>query len=708
MLQRYKEPQPPTGAFVVGAQRWFDRGWMPLPVSAQRIPFVTGYHGKDRTNVTQQLLDKWMKQYPQADLAVVVPDGVVCLDIDTHDDKNGAAEWERKVNNYGEPGPSVTQSTRDPALHGHRFYLFDPSANYRIRKTLADTNYVDIKGPGGFISVSPTLHHSLGTDYRWYDGELNDLPADYVPEMNTFYRLPESWRGQIEKPTAVYQVRQHGALKRFTSNPSDKLMSILTWDEILEGYFEFTGVTNDVGHVLRRVGSTNLTGAVLSFDTDKLIVFTNTYSDFLPAVEDGGAYSKYQAWTRIELMDKQGYTEDQAFGSGWKDHVFEVYGIDQHGDSLETDMFHSAVGVKMKPVKYLWKGGILASALNLLAGKPGTGKSTFTYTLAAEITRGETKGDFFGQPGVVLICSTEDSESHVIIPKLRAAGADLTKIFLVNVDSMFSFPDDYDRVRKEVGKFGGQVRLVILDPLVNRMSPTLNAHRDKDVRQALEPFQNLAEEFNLSVLGIVHNNKATDQDPLYSISGSTAFGAVSRATLVLAKTEDYEDTQERSVGIVKNNWGADDLPAYIFKIEQTLLTSDHEDTAGEVVKTSKLVWVKKSDDTQTEVIKKRRVKDQNTAVTKKETVMDTAFDDMLAYLEDAGPSSAAQIDSNVKSNPNTLAALRRQARGTGDLIFNVRTKLWSLPSQTFGAILELGGQLPDGSTVSGGSTTEPR
>lgn len=709
-LRRYSEPSETAqvvetpavgpGAFVAGAQRWFDKGWPVIPVSAERIPCVSGYHGKERTQVTQQLVDKWIKSYPDASLAVVIPDGVVCLDIDTHDEKNGAAEWERKVNNYGEPGPSVIQSTRDPALHGHRFYLFDPSANYRIRKTLADTSFVDIKGPGGFISVSPTMHHSLGTAYKWYDGEFNDLPADYVPEMNTFYRLPESWRGNIEKPTAVYQVKQHGALKRFTSSPIDKLESLWSWDEILEGYFEFTGMTNDVGHILRRVGSKNLTGAVLSFDTDKLLVFTSSYNSFLPPVEDGGAYRKYQAWARIELMEKQGYTEDQAFGPGLSKIVCEYFGIDTHGDALETDMFHSAAGVKMKPVKYLWKGGILLSALNLLAGKPGTGKSTFTYNLAADITKGVVKGDVFGQPGVVLVCSTEDSESHVILPKLRAAGADLSKIFLVNVDAMFSFPDDYDKVRREVGKFGGQVRLVILDPLVNRMSPTLNAHRDKDVRQALEPFQSLAEEFNLSVLGIVHNNKATDQDPLYSISGSTAFGAVSRATLVLAKTEDYEDTQERSIGIVKNNWGADDLPAYIFKIEQTLLTSDHEDTAGEVVKTSKLNWVKKSDDTQTEVIKKRKVKDQATGASKKEQVMDSAYDDMLAYIEGNGPCKAALIDSNVKANPNTLAALRRQARSTGDLIFNTRSQLWLLPSQTFGAKLETG-ILPDGTAVSG-------
>jgi hypothetical protein len=233
------------------------------------------------------------------------------------------------------------------------------------------------------------------------------------------------------------------------------------------------------------------------------------------------------------------------------------------------------------------------------------------------------------------------------------------------------------------------------------MSSTLNAHRDKDVRQALEPFQTLAEEFNLSVLGIVHNNKATDQDPLYSISGSTAFGAVSRATLVLAKTEDYEDTHERSIGIVKNNWGADDIPAYRFKIESHLLTSDHEETLNDTIHTSKLVWVKKSEITQTEEIKKRKQKDMSTGEKKKEAVMQDSFGDMLAFLEENGPATAAQIDAGVKANPNTLATLRRQARSSGDLIFDTKKKLWMLPSQTFAGMLETGGLLPDGTEVSG-------
>lgn len=718
-LRRYTDRQEQSttqgGAFVQGAQRWFDKGWTPIPVSNTRIPVVSGFHGKDATLVTQEIVDKWMKQYPLADLAVVIPEGVICIDIDTHDDKDGNTEFERICNELTvEPGDSVIQSTRDPRVHGHRFYLFDVSLGSRIRKTMAGTKYVDIKGPGGFISVSPTKHHSLGTDYKWYEFDGTELPLDYTPDPHQFRRLPETWRGQVEKLNVQHQVQQHGALKRFTNKPGDRLASLYSWDELLEGYFEFTGLTNDQGHILRRVGSQNMTGAVLSFDSDKLIVFTTSYSDFLPEVGDGGAYTKYQAMVRIKLMHEKGYSEDEAFGAGSNKLLLDANDVDETGEPynrITTLRVHRAGDVRMRPVRYLWKGGILNGALNLLAGKPGTGKSTFTYNLTADVTNGTVLGDFAGRPGQVLVVSTEDSDQHVIVPKLRAANADLNMVALLDVDSMFAFPEDVDAVKELLDSLNTEhpdkpVRLIILDPLVNRISAELNAHRDKDVRQALEPFQSIAESYNLTVLGIVHNNKATDQDPLYSISGSTAFGAVSRATLVLSKTDDYEDTHERSVGIVKNNWGLDDIPAYRFKIESHHLAADHEDEVGEVITTSKLVWGAKSDVTQTEEIKKRKAKDTAVTATKKTGVMEQGLEEMLAFMAETGPCNSTIIDENVKANPRTLNEMRRRARAAGELHFDRKTQLWYLPSQMFAAMVEESGLLPDGTALQGGGEVD--
>ncbi len=405
------------------------------------------------------------------------------------------------------------------------------------------------------------------------------------------------------------------------------------------------------------------------------------------------------------MMHKKGLTEDEAFGPGAGKHVLEHLGVDQNGDPLNLDVFESLDGLTMKPVKFLWKGGLVSGALNLLAGPPGTGKSTFTYNLAAEVTKGFVRGQFNGQPGVVLVCSTEDSLSQVIVPKLRVAGADLTKVFSMRMGQQFQFPEDYDKIRAEVMKFGGNVRLIILDPLVNRMSSTLNSHKDKDVRQALEPFNQLAEEFDVCVLGVVHNSKATDRDPLNSISGSTAFGGVARSVLAMSKADDYEDTHERCVGVVKSNVGRDDLPAYRFKVDEAFLTSDHPDHLGETVTTTRMVWVKKSDLTQPEEIQKRANKEKQQGETKREGVMTNALDEIVEFLEQNGPSTSQEIEDNVKAVPRTINEMKRRARAAGELHFNTKSKLWALPSQLPVAMIEQG-LLPDGTELSGVSGDE--
>ena len=45
----------------------------------------------------------------------------------------------------------------------------------------------------------------------------------------------------------------------------------------------------------------------------------------------------------------------------------------------------------------------------------------------------ELKGVYFGQPRSVLVAATEDSWEHTIVPRLMAAGADLTRVYRVDV-----------------------------------------------------------------------------------------------------------------------------------------------------------------------------------------------------------------------------------------------------------------------------------
>jgi len=47
-----------------------------------------------------------------------------------------------------------------------------------------------------------------------------------------------------------------------------------------------------------------------------------------------------------------------------------------------------ACDIQMEPIKWLWPGWLAAGKLHILAGVPGTGKTTIGLALAAALTRG--------------------------------------------------------------------------------------------------------------------------------------------------------------------------------------------------------------------------------------------------------------------------------------------------------------------------------
>lgn len=95
----------------------------------------------------------------------------------------------------------------------------------------------------------------------------------------------------------------------------------------------------------------------------------------------------------------------------------------------------AASGIKPRPVLWLWRDRLALGTIGLLAGREGQGKSTLGYWLAARITRGDLPGEFEGQAKSVLVCATEDSWEHTIVPRLMAADADLERVYRVEVVS---------------------------------------------------------------------------------------------------------------------------------------------------------------------------------------------------------------------------------------------------------------------------------
>jgi hypothetical protein len=241
--------------------------------------------------------------------------------------------------------------------------------------------------------------------------------------------------------------------------------------------------------------------------------------------------------------------------------------------------------------RWLWDGRIAIGTFALLAGREGLGKSTVGYWIAARVTRGELAGEFAGQPHAVLICATEDTYAEVIIPRLIAAGADLSQVYRVDVVheegtiGELSLPTDLTAVAREA--LAHQVALLLLDPLISRLG-RVDTHRDSETRQALEPLSSIAGITGMAVLGLIHHNKSTGADALTQVMGSRAFTAVARSVHTVVEDPDDENHVRKLFGTVKNNLGPIGLPTLSFTIEELVVGQDPKDQTD--VPGSRVVW----------------------------------------------------------------------------------------------------------------------
>ena len=240
--------------------------------------------------------------------------------------------------------------------------------------------------------------------------------------------------------------------------------------------------------------------------------------------------------------------------------------------------------------RWLFDRRIPLGELTLIAGKEGTGKSFFCFDLAADVSRGHANGELKGKPRSVIVVAPEDNWAFTIAPRLRAAGADMERVFNVEVEiatyddePSLTFPYDGPAIAELVKAH--DVALVLLDPIISRLNSQLDTHKDSDVRRGLEPLAAIAHEGSCAVVGIIHVNKSQGTDALDRVMGSKAFTAVARSVLFVVP--DPERPRHQLLALRKSNLtSVPDVPALRFKIEDVVV----EERWDGDVHAGKLVW----------------------------------------------------------------------------------------------------------------------
>jgi hypothetical protein len=196
-----------------------------------------------------------------------------------------------------------------------------------------------------------------------------------------------------------------------------------------------------------------------------------------------------------------------------------------------------AADVTMTAVEWLWPNRFGIGKLGIIAGLPDEGKGLLISYIAAQTTNGGALpcNEGIARRGKVILFTAEDDPSDTVVPRLAAAGADLTCIVIISMvreagkDRMFSLQTDLEMLRRKIDEIGDVV-LVLIDPVSAYLGVgKMDSYRTTDVRAVLGPVVSLAAELKLAVIGIMHFNKKLDiTNALLRISDSLAYGATAR------------------------------------------------------------------------------------------------------------------------------------------------------------------------------------
>jgi hypothetical protein len=501
-------------------------GTLLLP-ARRKSPPPEGYTGEGGAWPTTATLEAWAQK--GGNIGLRLPHDVVALDVDK------VEAFATLLIDLG-PLPPTWRSVgaREP---GHLYFRLPAGVSYRdLKAPCAGTDL--LRHNHRYSLVWPSEHPNGGT-YRW----VGPNGEDGIPKPTQLAVLPEAWVERLRAPRPNPAPRAGDSpWDMFETHEADPLL--VTGNPIPSGAHQETlfrfacsmrakGVPEDVAAAAVRYRAANDCQPPWGGPQDAWDAVAHAYTRYEagePRV-DGDPQAKVEALTRPP-----------------------------QGRRL---VLTAAAGINMRSSRWLWADDhgqwLPLGALTLLGGREGIGKSTWAYRIAAQVSRGTLEGDLLGDPRPVIICATEDAWEQTIVPRLTAAGADLTMVYRAeaHTDDLvtgLTLPTDVEELTRQCRELG--VGLLLLDPLLGAVHGALDTHKDADVRRALEPISRLAHDADMTVIGLIHQNKSTPGDVLTRLMASRAFSAVARAVLICSEDKTGEfASREFVMGQEKSSLG---------------------------------------------------------------------------------------------------------------------------------------------------------
>lgn len=538
-----------------------------------------GGHGVHDATTDPKLVAEWWRRYPDANIGLVPPKGMVVVDVDP---RNGGTT-------DGLP-PTLAQKTGGKGQH-----LLYSNAPRRLPGKLRKG--VDIKANGkGYILAEPSVHPN-GQVYHWVKGFDPTRVTPFPIELVIFDT------GGGGKANGLHRGRGEGGdggeeLGVWSEHQLDEALKQLSSDD----YKDWV----DVGMILRSVyGDTQF---------DRWVEWSSG-SDKFPG--EGECRKKWQSFNRHDkgLGSLAFMLKEKGKPPVPRKDAKEEFGVYEGKERAEKGLrFTKATDIEMDRKLWLWPDRIAERSVSLLAGEGGVGKGHITVEIVATITNGglwpDDRLDTRAVSGDVLWFCAEDDPRTELKPRLVAAKVDLEKVHLFlgkNVgkdkkeDTTFSIEEDLALLDKHLTGLKN-VRLVIFDPVTSylhgRKSRAIDSHNATQLRAILQPLSELSHKHDVAILGITHFAKDSARRMIHRVVGSQVWTAVARSVLLATKLEPEMRSEKAQNGAIaeyvmmsgKSN-NAAETPAIRYQIQSVSFSAKTKKfPKGTAIETSRLIW----------------------------------------------------------------------------------------------------------------------
>ena len=189
--------------------------------------------------------------------------------------------------------------------------------------------------------------------------------------------------------------------------------------------------------------------------------------------------------------------------------------------------------IKQTSVEWLWFPYIPFGKLTIIQGNPGEGKTYFAMMLTAACTNRKLFPNMEDiEPFNVIYQTAEDGMGDTIKPRLIEAGADLSRVMVID-DTEEALTLSDDRIEKAVRQ--NRVRLVIIDPVQAFIGADVDMNRANEVRPVFRKLGMIAEKTGCAIVLIGHLNKSSGTQSTYRGLGSIDIMAAVRSLIFIGK-----------------------------------------------------------------------------------------------------------------------------------------------------------------------------